>query len=308
MILVLDQATQTLFAFLESLRNQTSTARALTLKSDHFQTPIGSWIETLSHFWNQNLDCDQAKFYVLEDGDAVLYATTLSRRKRYEIFETLAPYLKSDIDPNDVFDVFELNSDLHPLLVRIQEKFDVIKAEQDKIRTQELLEKKKKEEQKQRAILSIKIHETIKQHIKNKKAKRDTFEILLIDDDVFSCRMVENLLQKTYKTYKASTAWDAIMTFIKVAPDIVFLDIDMPLVTGHDILVKLFEADPHVHIVMLSGHANHDNIIKSMTAGARGFIAKPFTRDKLFQAIENHPVFLTRKTKGLPHVSSHLKN
>ncbi len=63
----------------------------------------------------------------------------------------------------------------------------------------------------------------------------------------------------------------------------------MPDVTRHELLEKIITIDPEAYIIMLSGNASQANIVQAMSLGAKGFIAKPFSREKIFQYIDRCP-------------------
>jgi DNA-binding NtrC family response regulator len=112
---------------------------------------------------------------------------------------------------------------------------------------------------------------------------------MLIEDDAFSRKLVENVVGKQYEITSLATADQALNTYARTAPNLLFLDIDLPDVTGHELLAKIMALDPEAHVVMLSGNADRENISKALGIGAKGFVAKPFTRDKLFQYISRCP-------------------
>ena len=122
--------------------------------------------------------------------------------------------------------------------------------------------------------------------LNTRRKGRDSLELMMIEDDVFSSRLVENVLGKQYSMTTLASAELALATYAHLAPDLLFLDINLPDVTGHELLEKIITIDPHAYVVMLSGNADRDNIMQAMKRGAKGFIAKPFTREKLFQYIE----------------------
>ena len=68
------------------------------------------------------------------------------------------------------------------------------------------------------------------------------------------------------------------------------LDINLPDVTGHDLLERILLIDPDAHVIMLSGNADQTNIVQAMSKGAKGFIAKPFElkelRDELHRLLD----------------------
>ncbi len=121
------------------------------------------------------------------------------------------------------------------------------------------------------------------------RAARGEPILMMIEDDPFSRRLVDNVLQKQFKLTSLESADGALATYADLAPDLLFLDINLPDVTGHELLEKIIALDPNSYVVMLSGNADRENILQAMSRGAKGFVAKPFSRDKLFQYIERCP-------------------
>jgi DNA-binding NarL/FixJ family response regulator len=62
---------------------------------------------------------------------------------------------------------------------------------------------------------------------------------------------------------------------------------------------RLLELDPDAYIVMLSGQGNRENILHSMQLGAKGFIGKPFTPEKLFSYVHKCPFVQEKRKKAL---------
>ena len=301
MIIIFERGTEYLVKDLERAFEQQSTERLVLFKAEQWVTPIKDWINTLGEHMIDIIEHDRSKFYLCEDGDAFLIAPALTRKKIAEIFDCMSPHRLANANPNDSIKLFELSSDIHQLLILAQDKLDILLDAEQALKQQKILEERLAFEKRERAILNMSITKDIKDQVAQKKKKRDTIDILLIDDDLFSLKMVDTLLNKHYKVYKSVSGWDAITHYIQHAPHIVFLDIDMPLINGHDILSKILEIDPEAYIIMLSGHSHQHNIVKAIQAGAKGFIAKPFTRDKLFHYILQAPP-LYSKQKASPHV------
>lgn len=68
-------------------------------------------------------------------------------------------------------------------------------------------------------------------------------------------------------------------------PEIVCLDLDMPVMNGLDALVAIHAQHPAAKIMMITGNANRDAILQAGKAGARGYILKPFRPEKVAEAI-----------------------
>lgn len=124
-------------------------------------------------------------------------------------------------------------------------------------------------------------------HVQRLKAKRSQTSaiILLVDDEPMTLQVIEKVLND-YKTVQAQNAFQAMEQYEKYAPDIVFLDINLPDASGHKVLEAIKALDPSCYVVMLSGNSFPEEITFSMKSGAAGFVAKPFSRSKLVYYIQ----------------------
>ena len=118
---------------------------------------------------------------------------------------------------------------------------------------------------------------------------------MVIEDDAFSRRLVEKVMKNVCTLTSLGSAETALDAYTLSAPDMLFLDINLPDVSGLDLLEKIRKIDPNAYIVMLSGNADRVNITTAMQLGARGFVAKPFTTEKLFQYVNRCPTILKKR-------------
>ena len=72
-----------------------------------------------------------------------------------------------------------------------------------------------------------------------------------------------------------------------LAPDVVLMDINMPGMDGIEAAEQLSKKFPMAAIVMMSVQGDADYLRRSMLAGARAFLVKPFTSDELMEAIRS---------------------
>ena len=102
--------------------------------------------------------------------------------------------------------------------------------------------------------------------------------ILVIDDDAATRRIVRNALRDSYPVYTSANAVDAIEKHLLIAPDIVFLDINLPDGNGFMVLEHIFRHDEQCEVIMFSANSFLDHRIQALSRGAEGFLAKPFNR------------------------------
>ncbi len=109
--------------------------------------------------------------------------------------------------------------------------------------------------------------------------------ILLVEDDPLSLHLAKKTLMDDYTVITAVDGTRAREAYLMHVPDVVFLDIGLPDISGHALLNEILALDPEAYIVMLSGQSFREAIVKAMQAGAKGFVGKPFTRAKLLHYI-----------------------
>ncbi|MBI1274821.1 response regulator [bacterium] len=119
------------------------------------------------------------------------------------------------------------------------------------------------------------------------RSARNPMHILVVEDDDMTRRFVSNLFKEEYALITAKDAREAIVNYLLHAPDIVFLDINLPDHNGFQVLKEIIHKDPEAYVVMFSGNSYLDNITHALNAGASGFVPKPFSKEKMRHYIED---------------------
>lgn len=119
------------------------------------------------------------------------------------------------------------------------------------------------------------------------RAKRERPLILVVEDDPSTNLLLTTLLSREVEAHAAHDAVSAVEAYKRLVPDLVFLDIGLPDMDGLHLLERIKDGDPHACVVMLTANAFKQNIENAMKLGAKGFLAKPFTREKLVQALKH---------------------
>lgn len=83
------------------------------------------------------------------------------------------------------------------------------------------------------------------------------------------------------------TAEELIDEFDNIAPEVVFMDIGLPGMSGIDAITILKRDHPRVEIVVQSVLEDDDNVFRALCAGASGYIAKPAMPQELLEAVEH---------------------
>ncbi|MDP2570591.1 DNA-binding response regulator [Vibrio sp. vnigr-6D03] len=84
----------------------------------------------------------------------------------------------------------------------------------------------------------------------------------------------------------ASNGVEAIEAVSREKPDVVLMDVSMPVMNGIEATMLLKEEYPDVKVLMLTMHDNREYIMKVMQAGAVGYMLKEISAEKMVQAIK----------------------
>ena len=114
-------------------------------------------------------------------------------------------------------------------------------------------------------------------------------KVLLIEDDPVTRWMVRVALKGECVLMTAPDAGKAISSYHAYKPDMVLLDIGLPDRDGIDLLTRLLRIDPGAHIIMFSSQSSPEIVVETLNKGAKGFIAKPFTRDNILKHVSACP-------------------
>lgn len=134
------------------------------------------------------------------------------------------------------------------------------------------------------------------------------YTILIVDDVDANVLLLKLLISKAgYKTMTAFNGRDALDAVEKQKPDLILLDIMMPIMDGHEVAKKLKERPEYadIPIIFLSALNSTEDIVQGFRFGAADYVSKPFNKDELLTRI-NHQISLieakriiTRQTEEL---------
>jgi CheY-like chemotaxis protein len=111
------------------------------------------------------------------------------------------------------------------------------------------------------------------------KQEMPAAEILVVDDEPISRRAITYALEKAHLQSVSAEDPNAAFKLLEEKKfDLVFLDVDMPGMTGHELCAKLRTLPQHkkTPVVFVTALSDFDNRTNSLMAGGNDFIAKPF--------------------------------
>ena len=113
-------------------------------------------------------------------------------------------------------------------------------------------------------------------------------KVLITDDAAFMRMMLKDILTKGgYEIAgEAANGNESLERYLELKPDLVTMDITMPLCDGITALKKIMAADPSAKVVMCSAMGQQAMVIESIQAGAKDFIVKPFQPQRVLEAVK----------------------
>ncbi|NCC95832.1 MAG: response regulator [Synergistales bacterium] len=103
-------------------------------------------------------------------------------------------------------------------------------------------------------------------------------KVLVVDDAAFVRAMLKRLIEDNgfVVSGEAENGEEALRAYRSLRPDLVIMDITMPLMDGLEATKKIVSFDPKAKIVIVSARGEKPMVIKAIEAGAQDFIVKPF--------------------------------
>jgi len=115
-------------------------------------------------------------------------------------------------------------------------------------------------------------------------------KILLVDDNKSITETLSEFLKLKGDQYNVDTADNgalAIDKYSKFKPDVVVLDLSMPIMDGIETLTRILKIDKNANVIVASAADAQERIETCLQKGALGYIAKPFSAEELLETIKN---------------------
>lgn len=133
-----------------------------------------------------------------------------------------------------------------------------------------------------------------------------SIQIILIDDHTLFRSGIKALLsrQTDFEVIgEAADGFSGVKLVEQLRPDVVLLDLDMPVMNGREALAQILSAQPQQAVIMLTVSEDSDDLTECMRLGARGFLLKninaDFLLDSIRKAVNGDNVFSPEMTSRL---------
>lgn len=111
--------------------------------------------------------------------------------------------------------------------------------------------------------------------------------VLLVDDEPHIRKFVALILKQlgVTLTFEAANGEEALAVYQREQPDLVLLDVSMPLMDGLETLKHLLEIDPDAVVIMLTSIVNRQSVDEALALGAANYIRKDTPKEEIAAAL-----------------------
>jgi len=113
-------------------------------------------------------------------------------------------------------------------------------------------------------------------------------KILLIEDDISFCKLLERfLIKKEYEVTIAFSADEARLAIKKESFDLILTDLRLPDSDGIGLMKEFKNSNPEIPVILMTGYSDVNTAVKAIKNGAADYISKPFNPDEVLLVITN---------------------
>lgn len=123
--------------------------------------------------------------------------------------------------------------------------------------------------------------------------------VLICDDVAFVRSTLSRILvQAGYQVVgEAKDGQEAIQMYAKLRPDVVTMDIVMPMMSGIEATRKIVKMDKEAKIVIITAMGQENFVMEAINAGARDYLIKPFKSEEVLRTLDRLTEPQTSKSK-----------
>ncbi len=110
--------------------------------------------------------------------------------------------------------------------------------------------------------------------------------ILIVDDSADSSQILKQILESmNYQTISAFDGQSGLQIALRLQPDLVFLDMNMPIMGGLEMLEELRKANCATPVVFMTAYGSEQIAVEVFRLGVRDYLCKPFTLEEVQAAL-----------------------
>ena len=113
-------------------------------------------------------------------------------------------------------------------------------------------------------------------------------EVLIADDSEFMRNLLREILEEDHTIVgEVENGVEAVEVFKETQPDLVMMDIVMPIRDGIEATDEIKNQAPNANVIMCTSVGQEEKMKEAVKAGADGYITKPFQKPSVIEAIQD---------------------
>jgi len=113
-------------------------------------------------------------------------------------------------------------------------------------------------------------------------------EVLIADDSEFMRNLLREILEEDHTIVgEVENGVEAVEVFKEEEPDLVMMDIVMPIRDGIEATDEIKNTSPSANVIMCTSVGQEEKMKEAVKAGADGYITKPFQKPSVMEAIQD---------------------
>ncbi|MFC7027041.1 chemotaxis protein CheY [Halomicroarcula sp. GCM10025324] len=113
-------------------------------------------------------------------------------------------------------------------------------------------------------------------------------DVLIADDSEFMRNLLREILEEDHTIVgEVENGVEAVEVYKEETPDLVMMDIVMPIRDGIEATDEIKSANPNANVIMCTSVGQEEKMKEAVKAGADGYITKPFQKPSVIEAIED---------------------
>ena len=113
-------------------------------------------------------------------------------------------------------------------------------------------------------------------------------DVLIVDDQVGVRYLLEIIVKDSgHRAYTAQNGLEAVEKVQYIKPDLVFMDVRMPVMGGLEALGKIKKISPKTEVVMMTAYSSEDTATLALQKGALKCMSKPFDVEEIKALLDN---------------------
>ena len=115
-----------------------------------------------------------------------------------------------------------------------------------------------------------------------------SYRVLMVDDSSTVRKLGAQMLRSEMFEIcgEAPDGYQAFQLYKELKPDVVTMDVNMPVMNGIEALRQILSYDKNAKVIMVTSEGHRDMVMEAVKLGAKGYVVKPFRKDPFCEQLK----------------------